>query len=388
MLNWNIKQMENQVSDFDSIRPYHDSEVSEVVNRLVCESGFIKTIKYFFPEAPVDTIVDNLKQVSSIKEFQLSFIIKLVSKIEKNSITSFSMSGLENIDPDKGYVFISNHRDIILDSALLNTHLALAGRETSEIAIGSNLLIFPWITDMVKLNRTFVVHRNISVKELYESSMLLSRYIDYTIKQKKVSVWIAQREGRTKDGNDKTQVSILKMFNMAAKGDVIENLKSLNLVPMTISYEYDSVDISKVIERYNKMTNPGFKKSKRDDVMGMGNGLLFQKGRVHIHLGKPLESDFAQMEKCANNNIAYEKAAEIIDKRIYQGYKLYPINYVAADIVSGGNRRCNYYTAAEKLSAEEYFAKQSKYFEGDVQKQKEMLIAIYANPVFNVEKYC
>ena len=375
----------NNVTEFNSIRPYFDSEVHDAIERVVKEPGFIKTLEYFFPGAPIDATLKMLRGIKTVKEFQHNFIVKLVSKIEQMSITHFSFSGLENISKDKPYLFLSNHRDIILDSALLNTHLALKGYETSEIAIGNNLLILPWITDLVKLNRTFIVHRNISVKELYESSLLLSKYINYTIKENKNSVWIAQREGRTKNGDDKTQVSILKMFNMSSQGGVIENLKSLNIVPMTISYEYDSCDTLKVIEQYNKKIDKNFKKSKLDDMAGMRHGLECNKGRVTIHLGKPILEDFDNLTKMNNKNILYEEVAKLIDKKIYFGYKFYPINYVTADVISNTNKYAEHYTKEEKQQVIDYIETQSKQFKGDVDLQKTMLMQIYANPVYNAE---
>ena len=227
-------------TEFEDIRPYNDSEVPAAIERLLMEPGFRKTIKYFFPDVPIEVTEQKLRGIKTVKEFQSQFIAVLVTEIEKMTTKGVNFNGLENISDGQGYLIVSNHRDIILDSAILNSHLALLGRNTSEIAIGSNLLIFPWITDLVKLNRTFVVKRNLSVKELMISSMIQSRYIRHTIMDRKTSIWIAQREGRTKNGDDKTQGSVLKMFNMAAEGDVVKSLIDLNIVPMTISYVYTS----------------------------------------------------------------------------------------------------------------------------------------------------
>ena len=370
-------------NEFDQIRPFYDSEVRAAVDRLVVEPGFLKTLEYFFPTAPIDRTVQMLKSLRTIREFQDKFISVLVQAITKKYITELTFSGLENVPEDKGYLIVSNHRDIILDSALLNTYFLLHGRNTSEIAIGSNLLILPWITDLVKLNRTFVVKRNIPVKEQYDASLLLSKYVRHTILNKKTSIWIAQREGRTKDGNDKTQGALLKMFNMSVSGDVLPNLAELNIVPMTISYEYDPVDIYKVKEHYNKIVDKDFKKSKRDDVMGMRYGITCNKGRVHICLGKPINNELLNLSKAPNKNVQYDEAARFIDTKIYEGYVLYPINYVSADLLSGTNQYADHYTDVDRKSVLDYFDTQCKMFEGDVALQRKMLMEIYANPVIN-----
>ena len=375
--------MKNNETEFDLIRPFYDSEVRDAVERLVVEPGFLKTLEYFFPTAPIDRTVQMLRSLRTVREFQDKFIAVLVQAITKKYITELTFTGLENVPEDKGYLIVSNHRDIILDSALLNTYFLMHGRNTSEIAIGSNLLILPWITDLVKLNRTFVVKRNIPVKEQYDASLLLSKYIRHTILEKNTSIWIAQREGRTKDGNDKTQGALLKMFNMAVSGDVLPNLAQLNIVPMTISYEYDPVDIYKVKERYNKLVDKDFKKSKRDDVMGMRYGITCNKGRVNICLGKPINAELLNLPKAPNKNVQYDEAARFIDTKIYDGYVLYPINYVSADILAGNNTYSAHYTEADKKAVVEYFDNQCKSFEGDVELQRKMLMEIYANPVIN-----
>jgi len=375
--------MEINETEFDEIRPYYDSEVDGVIDKLLSESGFRKTVKYFFPDVPFEVTEKLLRNVHTIRDFQTQFIARLVNGLEKMYTNGVTFNGLENVPEGKGYLFVSNHRDIILDSAFLNTYLAQHGHQTSEIAIGSNLLIFPWITDLVKLNRTFVVKRNLSVKELMVSSMVQSKYIRHTIIDKKTSIWIAQREGRTKNGDDKTQGSVLKMFNMASSGDVLSSLAEMNIVPMTISYEYDPVDVYKVIEQYNKKIDPEFKKNKVDDVAGMRNGLTCKKGRVNITLGKSVSEEILKMPKAPNKNIQYEEVAKFLDRKIYDGYVLYPINYVTADILSGTKRYEDFYTKDDEKNVRDYIEEQSKKFTGDVELQKKMLMEIYANPVFN-----
>ncbi|MBQ5452406.1 MAG: 1-acyl-sn-glycerol-3-phosphate acyltransferase [Bacteroidales bacterium] len=375
--------MEINETEFDEIRPYYDSEVDGVIDKLLSESGFRKTVKYFFPDVPFEVTEKLLRNVHTIRDFQTQFIARLVNGLEKMYTNGVTFNGLENVPEGKGYLFVSNHRDIILDSAFLNTYLAQHGHQTSEIAIGSNLLIFPWITDLVKLNRTFVVKRNLSVKELMVSSMIQSKYIRHTIIDKKTSIWIAQREGRTKNGDDKTQGSVLKMFNMASSGDVLSSLAEMNIVPMTISYEYDPVDVYKVIEQYNKKIDPEFKKNKVDDVAGMRNGLTCKKGRVNITLGKSVSEEILKMPKAPNKNIQYEEVAKFLDRKIYDGYVLYPINYVTADMLNGTKRFENFYTKDDEKNVRDYIEEQSKKFSGDVELQKKMLMEIYANPVFN-----
>lgn len=369
--------------EFDKIRPFYNNEANDAINRILKEPGFIKTIRYFFPEIPKPVIIEKLQKVESVREFQTEFISKLVRKIISTSTSGIKVNGLEKLDKNKSYLFISNHRDIVLDSAFLNEILHSNGFETTEIAIGSNLLILPWISDLVRLNKTFIVKRNIPPRELYAYSQLLSSYIRYTVTTKKTSVWIAQREGRTKNGDDITQVSLLKMLNISGENSIIDNFKELNIVPVSISYEYEPLDKEKVIEKYNKLHDVNFKKTRLDDLLSMGKGLTSFKGLVNFNFNNPIHADLDNLADIKNKNTLFDKISYMISNKIYEGYQLHPINYVAADILFKTNEYASYYNDKEKTKAESYFNKILDELSGDKEQQKEMLYQIYANPVKN-----
>jgi len=373
--------------DFDQIRPYIDEEVPGVIQRIVNEKGFLKVIGFFFPEVPIDAIVNNLLQVKSIYEFQSGFVKKLTEKIISSSTTNLTSSGLENLDKTKSYLFVTNHRDIVLDSSLLNYVLFHKGFDTTETGIGSNLLILKWITDLVKLNKTFIVKRNLPKLEFYNYSILLSKYIRYTITEKKVSIWIAQREGRTKDGFDKTQSGLLKMFNISGKKSFEENFKELNIVPVSISYEFEPCDAEKVTELYNKMIDVNFKKTKLEDMMSMGKGMITPKGHVHYSFGTPLNHEIDDIPDSVNKNDKLHSIAEIIDKKIYQMYRLTPINYAAASYLFDTDIYNDKFTKEDLEKLDAYMYKSMAKMVGDTTIMRKMFLEIYAFPAHNYEKY-
>ncbi len=373
--------------DFDQIRPFFDYEVPDAIQRIVNEKGFLRVISFFFPDYPVEKIVEKLLQVKTIKEFQYGFAKQLTDKILSISTTALTVEGLENLDKNKRYLFISNHRDIVLDSSLLNYLLAANGFETTETGIGSNLLILKWITDLVKLNKTFIVKRNLSKLEFYNYSILLSKYIRHTITEKKVSIWIAQREGRTKDGFDKTQSGLLKMFNISGEKSFQENFKELNIVPVSISYEYEPCDAEKVTELYNRMIDVNFKKTKLADMMSMGKGMTTPKGHVHYAFGKPLNDELDLIEESTNKNDKLHKIAELIDKKIYQMYRLTPINYAAASYLFDTDIYDDKFTKADLEKLDKYMQKSMASMVGDNAIMRKMFLEIYAYPAHNYEKY-
>ena len=268
--------------DFNEIRPYRDNEIHQVFEQLMKEDSFIELLKYLFPHIPINDFVNQLLSINSVKEFQIGVVYPYIKEIIKNTTQGVTSEGLDKLDKDKSYIFISNHRDIVLDSAFLNILLHENGHDTTEIAIGDNLLIYPWITQLVKLNKSFVVRRNLPARQMLKSSILMSKYIRYNITERKQSVWIAQREGRSKDGDDRTQTSLLKMINMSGIGDFAENFKEVQIVPLSISYEYDPCDYLKAHEFLLKKENPEYKKSQADDLKHMASGIKGRKGRVHF----------------------------------------------------------------------------------------------------------
>ena len=301
--------------------------------------------------------------------------------ILNNSISKLTFSGLENVQKGVPYIFITNHRDIVLDSALLNYVLHQNGYDTCEIAIGSNLLINKWITDLVKLNKTFIVKRNVPGRKLYHYSIILSKYIRYTLTEKKQSIWISQREGRTKDGNDKTQISLIKMLNISGEKDWVSNYMEVNILPVTINYEIEPCDIEKVRELYNKAQDKNYKKTQLDDLNQMAGGMASPKGEVHLTFGEPLNPKVPYLTRFPKHTF-FENLAKLVDTEIYKGYKLKPFNYIAAEMYFREDFH-QYYTKQEKEKFLAMMNQKLSKLEGDRDQLERLFLQIYANPVKN-----
>jgi len=371
------------IHQFDEIRPYFDEEVPEVVNRIVWEKGFVNFIRSFFPEQTVNTIIRELLKVETVLGFQKHLIYPMVQRIINSSITTLTYSGLENIDKNKAYVYMSNHRDIVLDSALLEYILVKNDYPTTEIAIGSNLLILNWIMDLVKLNKSFIVKRDVPHIELYQYSVNLSKYIRFAITEQNSSIWIAQREGRTKDGDDSTQLAVLKMLNISGEKDFFDNFVDLNIIPVTISYELESCAISKVQELYNKMVNPDYKKTKLEDLTSMSKGMESPKGHVHYVYGTPINKQLHKIEHIKGRKQRFDALKQLIDNEIYKNYRLTYHNYVAADIYFNTNEYQKYYSSEQKSLFNEYLKDSLNQIQGEYDIIKDMFLKIYAMPVKN-----
>lgn len=373
--------------NFDDIRPFDDSEVNHYLSLLLQDEGFQHILQFIFnDQAKIDQIKLLLSNVHTIKDLQLKFVYQMVEDlILKKSTDGLTSSGLDKLDKSTSYLFISNHRDIILDSALMNYLIVLEGMNTTEIAIGNNLLIEKWIEYTVKLNRAFVVRRNLPARELLMASKKLSEYIRRDITQRHTSVWIAQREGRTKDGNDKTQQALLKMLNLSNINEVGEGFKELRIVPLSISYEIEPCGISKVAELYKKQTE-GFEKTQEDDLRSMGEGLVRPKGRVHFGFGEPITSqiDLIDSEEPISNQI--EKLAEIIDSKIYSSFKLWPNNYIAEDILNNSSNNIDQYTAIQFERFMSMLDEAVETIPGDKEVIRSMFLQLYVNPLINKRK--
>ena len=373
--------------NFDDIRPFDDSEVNYYLGLLLNDEVFQHILQYAFgDQAKIDQIKLLLSNVYTIKDLQTKFVYQMVEDlILKKSTDGLTSSGLDKLDQNTSYLFISNHRDIILDSALMNYLIVREGMNTTEIAIGNNLLIEKWIEYTVKLNRAFVVRRNLPVRELLMASQKLSEYIRRDITRKNTSVWIAQREGRTKDGNDKTQQSLLKMLNLSNIHEVGEGFKELRIVPLSISYEIEPCGISKVAELYKKQTE-GFEKTQEDDLRSMGEGLVRPKGRVHFGFGEPISSqiDLISKEEPISNQI--EKLAEIIDANIYSNFKLWPNNYIAEDILNQTNTNLDQYTSEQFDRFSTMLNEAVETISGDKEVIRTMFLQMYVNPLINKRK--
>ncbi len=373
-------------SDFEDIRPYNDSEVKDAISRIIDDEGFVRFTQQILPALDQSQLKEMLSSIATVDDFQSQFIALLGDSIIKHTTDGVTIDGLENLKPNESYLFISDHRDIILDSALLNVMLLQNGFETTEIAIGSNLLIQPWIVDMVKLNKSFVVKRNVSPREMLVNSKKLSSYINYTLNTKKASIWIAQREGRTKNGDDRTQHSLLKMLQMNGRKDFSGYLKNLRIVPVAISYEYEPCDALKAYETYMKTTEEGFQKTAKDDLRSMINGVVNPKGRIHYSIGKPVDAMLDVIEKMDDSRDKIKALADLIDYRIHKHFKLWADNFIAYDMLHQTNRFEERYTAEEKaIFIKQMDAKLSKVAteQHNAESLKPIFLEIYANPVRN-----
>lgn len=371
---------------FDEIRPFRDNEVPEVIKSLCEVPYFLNILGRLIPNVPVEAIVAKLKSLRSVSEFQHEFIIPYLRGLEKNCTDGITASGLEGLDPKGGYIFMSNHRDIILDSAFMNVMLDVAGLNTTEIAIGSNLLIYDWIVDLVKLNKSFVVKRDLPVRQMMEASATLSAYIRDRITEGHQNIWIAQREGRSKDGNDKTQGAVLKMLNLSGKSDIISNFTELNIVPVAITYEYDPCDALKAYQYQQKRDNPEYKKSKNEDLTHMSTGLNGRKGHVHFAFGTPINSELPKLAGMAKND-QITAIAEMIDRQIYTNYRLYPDNYIALDAISGEAKHSDHYTNEQRDAFMAYADQKIAAIDGaDHDYVLGQMLQAYANPLINQEK--
>ena len=310
-----------------------------------------------------------------------------LTMLEARTTDGITMGGDEYIESGKCYTYLSNHRDIVLDASFLNLAFLRRGWPTSEVAIGNNLLIFDWITDLVKLNKSFIVKRGLSMTKALEAARQLSAYIHYAINCKHQSVWIAQREGRAKDSNDLTQESLLKMFALQGGGNVIDNIMAINIMPVSISYEYDPNDYLKATEFLLKRLDPEYKKSPHDDLLSMETGLLQRKGRVHFQLSPCINDELSTLSAETPKAELIKQICHIIDRAIHGGYMIYPINYVAYDMLHNTDRFADRYTADDRRKVMEYIESQldkvrlENVSEPDRQYMRHMMFTMYANPL-------
>ena len=320
---------------FHDIRPLLDSEVPETIERLVTNEGFRRAVEPIMKPLSWEQFSGLMKGCNSKYDFQARLVYPLMKQLIDKTTAGLSGSGWNNIEEEKSYLFISNHRDIVLDAAFFNILLFDKELQTTEIAIGDNLLIYPWIVDLVRLNKSFIVKRGVSVRQMLEVSKQLSSYIHHTVTRRQQSVWIAQREGRAKDSDDKTQGGLLKMFTLYNNANPLESLRQLHVVPLSISYEYDPCDYLKAKEFQLKRDQPGYKKTQADDIENMATGITGYKGRVSFRLGKCINDALGNIPAETGRNEVLGQAASLIDNEIYRNYTFFPINYVAYDRMTG-----------------------------------------------------
>ncbi len=376
----------NIPSEFDSIRPFEPEELPEAYDRLIADGQFRAVIAYLYPGVPFEAIVQKLHQCKTNLDFQVAFCYAFLQGLIDKASKGCDMD-VRQIDVERRYTFVSNHRDIVLDSALLDKLLIDAGFGTTcEIAIGDNLLAAPWIKDLVRVNKTFIVERSAGIREMLASSKRLSDYMHFVLKEKNDNIWIAQREGRAKDSDDRTQQSVLKMMAMGGEGSVAERLKQLHIVPLSISYEYDPCDYLKAQEFQLKRDVEGWKKTKADDVHSMRTGLFGYKGYIHYHCAGCIDAFLDSLDPGMAKGELFETVARHIDKEIHRHYRIYPGNYVAADLLDGNNAPSPHYTAAEKAAFEHYIAGQLAKIDipgKDEGFLRERMLTMYANPLRN-----
>ena len=374
--------------EFESMRSYNDSEVQGAISSLLEDDRFKRAVLgRVMKGIPLWLIRLYTRRFKTINQFQLGVIYPFVlKKILRDSTDGFSHNFKLKSKDREDYLYMSNHRDIVLDSAYLDYILLPKGKTSVEIGIGNNLLIYPWIETLVRLNRSFVVNRSASAAELIEASTRLSAYIRFVITQKQKPVWLAQREGRAKDSDDRTQKSVLKMLTMSGEGSLRERLMALHITPLTISYEFDPCDWLKAQEFQQKRDNPGFKKSKQDDLNNMKTGISGYKGRIHYQVSEPIDQEIALLDDSVPRNVFLDQVAAIIDKHIFKGYKIYPCNRIALDMLRGDNAQSAYYTAKDRQKFEEYLEGQLnkiKIPNPDWDYLKERILTMYANPLIN-----
>ncbi|WP_297087040.1 1-acyl-sn-glycerol-3-phosphate acyltransferase [uncultured Draconibacterium sp.] len=369
--------------NFDDIRPYTDKEVKEKIRLLLKDKTFDSVLMHLFKYRPkVEMVKFQLRRISSIKQLQGVFIYDLLHWLIDKTSDGLKVTGIDKLDKTKPYLFISNHRDIILDAALLNFLIFEHGMNTTQIAIGDNLLQYEWIKHTVKLNRSFVIKRSLPPRELIVASNKVSHFIRKSITEDKMSVWIAQREGRTKDGNDKTQESVLKMLNMSNSGGISDGFNELNIVPVSISYEIEPCGLAKLRELIKKEHYGKAKKSK-DDLKAMSMGMFTPKGRMRFAFGTPIETHFELAKNNEQRNNYIRRLAELVDDQIYKNFKLWPSNFVAYDMLMQEHRFKDRYTADEQKKFEIMVEQAMVHIDFPITDIQERFLKLYAYPVIN-----
>jgi hypothetical protein len=370
---------------FDDIRPYYPSEIPPAMQRIA-ESEYFGTLsQYIFPDEHVEKVREMIRNIRTTDAFQQKVMYYVNRQVIARSMSDFTYSGLDGLDPEKRYLFVSNHRDIMLDSSLLQYLLHSNGFKTTEITFGSNLMHPQLIVDIGKANKMFKVIRSSNIRNFLKNSLHLSEYIRYTIKEKGESVWIAQRNGRTKDGNDATDQGIIKMFCMSKATDLILSMGELHIVPVAVSYQIESCDILKTRELYLSLKCEKYVKQLDEDLNSVLTGILQPKGFVNIRICKPFTAEDLDIDYKFPNEF-YKKVASLIDRRIHENYKLYNNNYIAYDIRTGSAKYGDFYTPEEK----EIFIDRCNYMlrqiDGDKDTLMSIFLGIYAAPVENAEK--
>ena len=374
------------IAEFDDIRPYEDTEIAGVLDELSRDAEFRSVVESVFPGVPFRALLERSKSCRTILEFQRLFPYQFLASLIEKQTTGCDF-GAAKLEKTGNYTYISNHRDIVLDSAILSKMLVDSGfGNTVQIAIGDNLLKRDWIRKFVRLNKAFIVRRGVSGREQLAASMELGRYIHYAVEQRGESIWIAQRQGRAKDSNDRTQDAMLKMLAMGGEGSVVERLRSLHIVPVSISYEWDPCDFLKAREFWNRHCDPDYRKSAEEDVISMQTGIRGFKGRVHYEATEVLDSWLSELPEGIVRNDMFRIIADRIDRQIHSAYRLYPGNYAAYDLLNDTERLADHYSTAERESFESYIEERvamARVGDADPEFLRTALLSMYANPLIN-----
>ncbi|MFA9187282.1 1-acyl-sn-glycerol-3-phosphate acyltransferase [Flavobacterium sp. FBOR7N2.3] len=371
---------------FDEIRPYYDSEINKAIQKVIHHPMLKSLMNFSFPNVADEVWKEQLMKTHSIRDFQCNFIYQSVQKVLEKSSEGLMTAGFEHLEPNTPYLFVSNHRDILLDTTLLNATLFEHDLVMTASAIGDNLVKQPFLNVLAKLNRNFLVKRGLSPREMLQSSKTLSEYISQLLQHENRSVWIAQREGRTKDGNDATNPGVLKMLGMASdEANLMDYFKKIKIVPVSISYEYDPTDALKMPQLLAEANNEVYVKEENEDFMTILSGALGPKKRIFIHIGKVLDTEI-DVIKTENDNVnkQIQALAQAIDDSILKSYKLWPTNYIAYDILNKSDTYSHFYTEDEKAV---FVRRLEKRIDAENPIALQGILDMYANPVVNKLKY-
>lgn len=371
---------------FDAIRPFYDSEINDAILNVVNHPMMKAMMNFTFPDSEDEVWKEQLRKTHSIRDFQCNFIYHTIQKVLEKSSDGLTTSGFEKLDKAESYLFISNHRDILLDTTLLNVSLFEHGLVMTASAIGDNLVKKDFLNTLAKLNRNFLVQRGLTPREMLQSSKTLSEYIGHLLQHENRSVWIAQREGRTKDGDDETNPGVLKMLGMGSdESNLMDYFKKIKIVPVSISYEYDPTDVLKIPQLMAEANNEVYIKEKNEDFMTLLSGVMGPKKRIHIHIGDVLDTELDTIKnEFENSNKQIQALAQVIDDSILKNYKLWPTNYIAYDILNKTNEHDHLYTESEKSLFERRLEMR---IDAENPVALQGILDMYANPVVNKLKH-
>ena len=367
------------MANFDDIRPFNADEIPAATQRMA-DSEVIPAIAQYLG-VPTEALRERIRSIKTLNEFQLVLLKEVIETLLQKTTTQFDWSGMENIGDKKPYLFVSNHRDIVLDAMFLQYILVKHQQKTCQITFGSNLMCHPFVIDFGKVNKMFRTERGGSPKEFYNSMLHMSEYMRHVINEEKESVWIAQRNGRTKDGNDATDPAIIKMFGMSRRDDRVVSLAELNIVPVAVSYEWESCDKLKALELYLTRKNGHYEKKPGEDLNSILTGIMQPKGHVHFHICPVVsEDDLKALNDCPSGEF-YKRVAELMDRRINPHFYLNPNNYIAHDLRSGTDTYAEHYTAEQKDAFIKYMDWMNEYPDMNREELTEIFLGIYANPI-------